>query len=190
MTPEKIAAHIARRFTGMGVVADLFCGPGGNCIQFGMHHASTVIGIDIKKGQLNMFKQNAEVYGVGHKMRYVLGDCYQVAPQLAKEVHIDAIFMSPPWGGPQYHRNRTFDVSCFKNPVDLALSITKNVCILVPRNVDFQNVFDIFGECEVEDNFLSSKLKTRSIYFGDLQTTCTVNNHRQTLKLVPSRKAE
>ena len=169
MTPEKIAAHIANRFEGMKVVADFFCGPGGNCIQFGLKDSvETVIGIDNNPEQLRMFRKNSAVYGVDSKMRFVHGDVYEVAPLIKDMVKIDAIFMSPPWGGPDYQRQKRFDVSIFKHPVELARSITENVCILVPRNIDFQNVYDTFGECEIEDNYLERKLKTRSIYFGDI----------------------
>lgn len=171
VTPEAIAAHIAKRFKGMDTVVDLFCGPGGNCIQFALHHATNVIGVDINADQLDMFRQNATVYGVHEKMEYIHGDAYNVGPQLARSRSVDAIFMSPPWGGPEYQRQKCFDVSIFKAPVELALSITKNVCILVPRNVNHQNVYDTFGvECEIEDNYVGNKIKTRSIYFGDLRT--------------------
>lgn len=172
VTPERIAYHIAQRFKGLGVVADLFSGPGGNSIQFALN-GSFVIGVEHSADRISMAMNNARVYGVDGFMDFIQGDVYAMLPGLAARAGvIDGIFMSPPWGGPEYQfkTDEFYDVSVFKAAVQGARSITDNVAILVPRNVDLQNICNTFGNCQVEKNFLSGKLKTQTIYFGDLIT--------------------
>jgi hypothetical protein len=45
-----------------------------------------------------MAKHNAAVYGVIERIRFVHGDAFE----LAKTVVADAVFISPPWGGPRH----------------------------------------------------------------------------------------
>lgn len=168
VTPEKIARQIANRFKGKSVVADFFSGPGGNCIQFALN-GSIVIGIENCENRIEMALNNAEVYGVRHLMEFIHGDVFEVIPMLRKNFGaIEAIFMSPPWGGPEYLNQEVYDVSRFKRAVEGARLISKNIAVLVPRNVKAEDVVRIYGECEIEQNMLGSKMKTQTIYFGDL----------------------
>ena len=51
--------------------------------------------------------------------------------------------------------------------LQLALEITENVMIFLPRNSDLQPLADAVGvPFEVEQNYLSGKLKSISVYFG------------------------
>lgn len=168
VTPEKVACQIANRFKGKSVVADFFSGPGGNCIQFALN-GSVVIGIENCEHRIQMALNNAEVYGVRHLMEFIHGDVFEVIPMLRKNFGaIEAIFMSPPWGGPEYLNQKVYDVSRFKEAVEGARLITENIAVLVPRNVKVEDVVRIYGECEIEQNMLGFKLKTQTIYFGDL----------------------
>ena len=45
-----------------------------------------------------MAKHNAEVYGVADHIDFIVGDFMQLADKLVADV----VFLSPPWGGPQY----------------------------------------------------------------------------------------
>lgn len=59
----------------------------------------------------------------------------------------DAVFLSPPWGGPTYERSKTFDLSSMI-PAPLtaleifraARAVTPNVVFFLPRNVDAEQV--------------------------------------------------
>ena len=95
MTPEKIARHIAT-VCQCGLMVDAFCGVGGNAIQFAMT-CDRVIAIDIDQYKIAMARNNARVYGVEHKIEFIVGDFFQIAPKLTA----DAVFLSPPWGGPE-----------------------------------------------------------------------------------------
>ncbi|MES1921105.1 Trimethylguanosine synthase [Bonamia ostreae] len=104
VTPEFVAKRIAARMA-CNIVVDGFCGAGGNSIQF----ASTcdaVYAIDNNENRLRCAKNNAAVYGASN-IEFILGDVFAIVPLLIA----DCVFMSPPWGGPEYSKKLTFDFS-------------------------------------------------------------------------------
>ena len=139
VTPEDIAVHIARR-CACDVVIDAFCGIGGNSIQFA-RTCGRVLAIDIDAERLRMARHNATVYGVADKIEFILGDYMTLAPHL----RADVVFLSPPWGGPDYQRAQVFDLRTMMQPdgvaiFELSRNITPNIAYLVPRNSDPQQV--------------------------------------------------
>lgn len=172
VTPEKIAAHHARRLAAVApagtdaVIVDAFCGCGGNAIQFA-HHAAHVLAVDWTASRLVLATHNARVYGVSERVDFMAGDVNVVLPTLRpRGVH--AVFMSPPWGGPGYIETAAYDVRPFVKLVDLARLVSPNVAILLPKNVRHEDVAAAFGACELERNYLGGSLKTTTLYFGDL----------------------
>ena len=71
-----------------------------------------VIGIDIDASRLALARHNAEVYGVADRIDFLLGDFLQLAPGL----HGDVVFLSPPWGGPDYLTAEVFDIRTMIQP--------------------------------------------------------------------------
>jgi 23S rRNA G2445 N2-methylase RlmL len=57
-----------------------------------------VIAIDIDPKKIEMAKHNAQVYGVADRIEFIVGDFLKLADKLVADV----VFLSPPWGGPQY----------------------------------------------------------------------------------------
>jgi trimethylguanosine synthase len=118
VTPEPIAARISQRCQ-CNVILDAYCGAGGNAIQFALT-CQHVVAIDIDPVKLLLAKHNAEVYGVKHKITFLLGDWRDFVKDWtqAKEGgspysagskwmgcekwKIDVVFLSPPWGGIDY----------------------------------------------------------------------------------------
>ncbi|KOB68412.1 Prip interacting protein pimt [Operophtera brumata] len=45
-----------------------------------------------------MAKHNASVYGVADRIEFIVGDFFELAPT----IEADMVFLSPPWGGPNY----------------------------------------------------------------------------------------
>lgn len=45
-----------------------------------------------------MAKHNASVYGVSDRIEFIVGDYLQMCERLKADV----VFLSPPWGGPEY----------------------------------------------------------------------------------------
>ncbi|KAI7877715.1 S-adenosyl-L-methionine-dependent methyltransferase [Lichtheimia hyalospora FSU 10163] len=166
VTPEKIACHIAKRCTS-NVIIDAFCGCGGNTIQFAFT-CQQVIAIDIDPIKLHCARNNARIYGVEHKIKFILGDFFELAPQLKA----DAIFLSPPWGGPSYSKAPNYDLASMM-PRDgvqihsIASRITPNVAFYVPKNTDPLQL-ERLGPCEIERNSIQEHPKALTAYYGNL----------------------
>lgn len=45
-----------------------------------------------------MARHNAAIYGVADRIEFIVGDFLTLADSLKADI----IFLSPPWGGPQY----------------------------------------------------------------------------------------
>lgn len=118
----------------------------------------------------------------------------------------DVLFLSPPWGGPEYLSAEVFDLnmpvvrfhfhSCRRrllvfyagmrsssehgvaaqvaghscaDLIRLGIASYSGVVAFLPRNVHPKQVAEAVGgaACELECNFLNSKLKTVTLYIGD-----------------------
>jgi hypothetical protein len=131
-----------------------------------------VIAIDINEERLRMAQHNARVYGVHHKIDFIAGDFFALAPQLRGDV----VFLSPPWGGPSYRYSDACDLRSMPvdsiHAIETALQITPNVCAVLPRNSDMaslQSRLPASLSFEVELNYLDQRLKTLTCYFGTLE---------------------
>ena len=109
------------------VILDVFCGCGGNAIAFAKHKdISLVIAVDNDQKKIEMAKHNALVYGIPKgKIIFLNADAIEVincysngsicseSDSISKDeklpTHLDIIFLSPPWGGPEYLQKKTFD---------------------------------------------------------------------------------
>ena len=169
VTPERIAQHIAYRMS-FDVVVDGFCGAGGNAIQLAMtcHH---VIAIDIDEKKIELAKHNARVYGVEDRIDFIVGDFMELSDSLTA----DAVFLSPPWGGPEYLNRKSYSLKYMtpngKNIYEAARKITENVAFFLPRNINVDEIIALAvpGESvEIEQNFLNRRVKTITAYFAEL----------------------
>jgi trimethylguanosine synthase len=168
VTPEKIAQHIAER-CACDVIVDAFCGVGGNAIQFAAT-CNHVIAIDIDPKKIEMAKHNAQIYGVDGRIEFIVGDYMQLAPSLKADV----VFLSPPWGGPNYLQAEKYDLnSMIPNGFEIfkvSQKITQNIAYFLPRNTDAEQLMELSGDgesCEVEQHYLNDKLKMITVYFGN-----------------------
>uniref|UniRef100_A0A0D3FJG8 Trimethylguanosine synthase n=1 Tax=Oryza barthii TaxID=65489 RepID=A0A0D3FJG8_9ORYZ len=171
VTPELIAKHHASR-VGAGIVIDCFTGVGGNAIHFA-NKCRHVIAIDIDPQKIDCAQHNATVYGVHDHIDFIRGDFIHVAPRLKGET----VFMSPPWGGPDYAKVDVYDIKTMLKPCDgyslfkLGTSIASRVVMFLPRNIDQNQLADMClsvdppWAVEVEKNFLNGKLKAITAYF-------------------------
>ncbi|XP_046737633.1 trimethylguanosine synthase isoform X2 [Diprion similis] len=171
VTPEKIAQHIAERCR-CDTIIDAFCGAGGNAIQFALT-CERVIAIDIDPVKIELARHNAKIYGVEKRIEFIVGDYLQLAPKLLADV----VFLSPPWGGPQYIMEETFDVEKILAPLggtalyNTSKKITEHVAYFLPKNVDTMQLAMLAspgGAVEVEQNFLDKQLIALTAYYGEL----------------------
>ncbi|XP_076247246.1 trimethylguanosine synthase 1 [Calliopsis andreniformis] len=171
VTPEQIAEYIAERCK-CDIIIDAFCGAGGNAIQFALK-CERVIAIDIDPSKIELARNNARIYGVEDRIEFIIGDFFQLASKLIADV----VFLSPPWGGPEYIKNETFDLNNIMPPVggvnvfNIARKITDHVAYFLPRNVDTMQLAMLAGVgsgVQVEQNFLDRKLVALTAYYGEL----------------------
>jgi trimethylguanosine synthase len=174
ITHEGIAKHQAER-CACDTILDPFAGWGGNIIQFAQT-CQRVVACDINPLHLDMAHHNAAVYKVDSRIEFLCAD-FLTTP--AHEGPSDGIFLSPPWGGPDYNNTATYDLNSLLpiNGYDLlakARTFTNNVALYLPRNVDPTNLGALAGEetCEVELNFLDGKFIAITVYFGDFARKC------------------
>lgn len=154
------------------MIVDGFCGVGGNTIQFALT-CHKVIAIDIDPQKIEAAKHNAKIYGVEDRIEFIVGDFFAVIPNLTTA---DVIFLSPPWGGPQYIQENVFDIQKMI-PCDgikafnAALEITENIAFFLPKNTNVDQLVSLAGpggQVEIEQNLLNTKVKTVTAYYGDL----------------------
>ncbi|KAG9308057.1 Tgs1 protein [Chiua virens] len=104
VTPELIANQIAERCR-CDTILDAFCGVGGNAIAFAKT-CEHVIALDISPVRLALARHNAAIYGVADRIEFILADyisfAHAHASRPAGKRPIDVVFLSPPWGGPDY----------------------------------------------------------------------------------------
>lgn len=62
--------------------------------------------MDIDPQKIEFARQNARVYGVEDLIEFIVGDFFEIAPTLKA----DTVFLSPPWGGPDYAKEVEYDL--------------------------------------------------------------------------------
>lgn len=173
VTPEALAKHHASR-CGHGSIVDLFTGVGGNAIQFAQW-SRHVIAIDIDPIKIDYARHNAAIYGVDDKIDFIKGDSFSLAPRLKA----DTLFLSPPWGGPDYSKVKKFDINFMLRPrdgkslFDAGKKIASKIVMFLPRNVDINQLAELSlsavppWSLEVERNIFNGRLKAVTAYFCD-----------------------
>ncbi|KAG8377601.1 hypothetical protein BUALT_Bualt08G0050000 [Buddleja alternifolia] len=171
VTPELIAKHHAVR-CGSGAIVDFFTGVGGNAIQFAQW-SKHVTAIDIDPNKIDYARHNAAIYGVDDNIDFIKGDSFSLAPKLKA----NTVFMSPPWGGPDYSKVKKFDINTMLKPHDgqflfnVGKGIAPIIVMFLPRNVDINQLAELSlsatppWSLEVERNFLNGRLKAVTAYF-------------------------
>ena len=166
------------------VVLDAFCGVAGNTIAFARRAGVHVIACDNDEARLELASHNADVYGVRDSIDFVCDDVVAtmksaVACSRRRDATlIDMIFLSPPWGGPEYLDAESFDLRDqlvsgldLIDVLKLALAVTPNVACFLPRNTDLQPLIDALSpnggaHFETERMILNGKCKAMTLYFG------------------------
>lgn len=177
-----------------------------------------MIAIDTSPTRLALARHNAVIYGVEDRIEFIQADYLSFAraylssssgSSQTRQRKIDVVFLSPPWGGPDYisgdhptsHDQTHPDFSLSNvQPIHgaelfaLTRKITQNVAYYLPRNTDLQEISDLLVDkdiregsgiqdkqmvevaskrqeiLEVEEEWMGSKLKALTCYFGGLAT--------------------
>ncbi|TFK17803.1 S-adenosyl-L-methionine-dependent methyltransferase [Coprinopsis marcescibilis] len=187
VTPERIATQIAERCR-CDTILDAFCGVGGNAIAFAQT-CNRVIAVDTSPTRLALARHNAQIYGVADRIEFILADYVSFASSIASRTQsrpIDVVFLSPPWGGVDYLSGSSNDKSDSQQhpsysldailPIpgaelfDLSRKITPNIAFYLPRNTNLNEISKLVPNesVEVEEEWMGSKLKALTCYFGGL----------------------
>lgn len=129
--------------------------------------------MDIDPKKIEMARHNAIIYGVQDKIEFIIGSYFD----LIEKLKADVVFLSPPWGGPDYMRKEIYDLE--ENLLPLPASklmaetrkITNNIAMFLPRNSNSKQLAFLAGPgnaVEIEQNFLDRKLIALTAYYGDL----------------------
>ena len=87
------------------------------------------------------------IYGVEDRIEFIVGDYFKIIQTLRPDV----VFLSPPWGGPEYLDQETFDLANMSGLDGIkifndAAKLTKNIAYFVPRNTDGAALAKLAGE--------------------------------------------
>lgn len=132
-----------------------------------------MISIDIDPKKIEMARHNATIYGVQDKIEFIVGNYFD----LIEGLQADVVFLSPPWGGPDYMRQEIYDLEECLQPVSASKlmnetrKISKNIAVYLPRNSNSKQLAFLAGPgnaVEIEQNFLDRKLIALTAYYGHL----------------------
>ncbi|KAG9003915.1 hypothetical protein FRB94_002760 [Tulasnella sp. JGI-2019a] len=197
VTPERIADQIAERCR-CDTILDAFCGVGGNAIAFAKT-CERVIALDTSPVRIALARHNAAIYGVENRIEFIVTDyltfarAYNTLPPNRRT--IEAVFLSPPWGGPEYisspqkggtavqddgngdvaGRHPVFSLDSIlpipgSDLFALTSTISSNIAYYLPRNVDLNEIAALSpkNKVEVEEEWMGDKLKAVTCYYGGL----------------------
>lgn len=107
-----------------------------------------VIAIDIDPAKIKLAERNARVYGVAHKIQFIIGDLFTLAPTLKADV----VFMSPPWGGPEYSYQDRYSIETMcgnhngggYSIFNKVKSIAPSIAFHMPKTTNIYEVGDDF----------------------------------------------
>jgi predicted RNA methylase len=116
---EVVARHRAQRLAGLGRLADLCCGIGGDLVALAA--GREVVAVDRDVTHLRLAEHNTQVYDVGAGVRYVAADVRDVV------LDVDAVFLDPARrsGGTRLGPTAT------EPPLDWALGLAETVPAVV-----------------------------------------------------------
>ncbi|KAE9403246.1 hypothetical protein BT96DRAFT_1017136 [Gymnopus androsaceus JB14] len=180
VTPERIADRIADRCR-CDTILDAFCGVGGNAIAFAKT-CQRVIALDISPTRLALARHNAQIYA-SRKIDVVFLSPPWGGPSYLSGSGSPTDANPPPAEEEEDPAHALFHLSAIQ-PIhgadlfELSRRITPNVAYYLPRNTDLNEVSGLLGNessgedveeyIEVEEEWMGTKLKALTCYFGGL----------------------
>ena len=182
VTPEEISEYISSIIpnSSISTILDGFCGCGGNTIFFSKKFKK-VYANDLFESKINMTKNNAKIYNCPENIVYSNQDFLNLNTE-----KVDFIFLSPPWGGPEYKNEVIYSLKQWITPdiekiIFKSLSLSKNIIFYLPRNTDLNelakylimndknNVKELDNTILFDVRYLNSagKIKAILVLYGD-----------------------
>jgi trimethylguanosine synthase len=146
-----------------------------------------VLCCDTSPARLRLALRNAAVYGVAGQLHCVLADWTSLARALGRAaarkgdgarrpLRPDAVFLSPPWGGPDYALQPQFDLAaplaggqCAGELLRGALALAPRAALFMPRTADSEQLLTLARRvgsvrATLENGLLNGKLKAKTLY--------------------------
>lgn len=166
VTPEAIAIHTANK-AACNIILDLFVGVGGNAIQFAKT-CNTVWAVDNDLTRLLCAQHNAQIYDCNN-IQYFHQDAFEFLKNLQERP--DCIYLSPPWGGPEYLKLPFYTLEMipldFKKLLKLCSKVCDCIIMYLPRTLtreSLESLMDFFDEIEIEEVYSHDSLRALQIY--------------------------
>ncbi|MHC4536045.1 MAG: RsmD family RNA methyltransferase [Planctomycetota bacterium] len=167
LCPQEVALSIAKEILSTTIV-DAFCGAGGLSIGFA-REGKRVIALDINKAHLEIAKYNAKLFGVADLITFKHEDALRVLHNIENM----AIFLDPPWGGPNYTNLSKFKLENFipsgRKLLDIAFTKGAEVGMRVPKNFDFDDLASVTRRWRVQENYVNNELIHYCVYWDKLE---------------------
>lgn len=145
VTAEKVATIISKYISASSTIVDATACIGGSCYALAATF-QRVIAIEKDHTKFEYLKHNMNVLGA-HNIECINADCVNEC----KKYKSDAIFIDPPWGGPQYKTKR--NVSLYLSEIPLSnvccelSNTTKYIMLKVPTNFDETSFVQETSDC-------------------------------------------
>ena len=159
---ERVGTYRAGHFAQFEAVGDLCCSIGGDAIVLAAHNANIVVhAIDIDPLRLAMAAENARVYGVGERIRWIEADLTQVLLPA-----VQAAFFDP---ARRAGNRRAVRLADYAPPVNLVHAWRKNLQLIgvkVAPGITDAELGSLRPE-QVEFISVDGDMKEATLWFGD-----------------------
>lgn len=105
VTPEAVAYYVSAKVNVKGTIVDAFCGAGGDAIKLATS-CGNLIANDIDEVKLKCLLNNAKIYDANN-ISISCSDFFNL------NTKADAVYLAPPWGGPDYYKIESFHPESF-----------------------------------------------------------------------------
>ena len=152
VTPESIGEYLGEKVAQVSTteevnVIDAFAGWGGNIIQFG-RFSNRVFGCEIDQTKIEYCQHNWKIYGV-ENYKVLLKDYLESNANDYDNKQINAVFLSPPWGGVGYTQMEKYKFEYmhpnFNDILTKSLEFTRNLILYIPRNTDVEEICSVLS---------------------------------------------
>ncbi len=155
LTIQSVARDIAMKLRGETVL-DPFCGAGGNVIAFAQA-GKRVLASDKNPERLALAARNADLFGVSHLISFDIGDAVKVLETCSA----DAVYLDPPWGGPDYWQRGAFTLRDFspdgRELLQQALLFAREVAIKLPKNFALEELGTLNVAVRIQEDLFEGK---------------------------------
>lgn len=127
--------------------------------------------IDIDPVRLDLARHNAAVYDAADRIEFVQGDFLQVAPRL----RADVVFLSPPWGGPDYLSAQVFDIKTMMEPDGYPFASAEDT-----HTLEYNTLCVRISYTTPKIYFIISHHNNNNIYILNIERHIEIHQHLQT----------